>query len=152
MVNKSNFGKVEDKLRKFEDGLYPHTTKFWFKKTKDKKYSTMESKTKAYGKEEELRQFKKFQMKFKQEILYPKIKKYILKNYKNKTYRIVNKKKTFDNFHQFLFSDNIALENCKFLSFLDDFNKLKGDTRDLKTIEKRFIKYSKKYLMEDFER
>jgi len=91
-------------------------------------------------------------MKFEQEILYPKIKKYILKNYKNKTYRIVNKKETFDNFHQFLFSDNIALENCKFVRFLDDFNKLKGDTRDLKTIEKRFIKYSKKYLMENFER
>lgn len=145
------FDKVEDKLRKFEEGLYPHTTKFWFKKTKDKRYSTMESKTKAYGKEKELEQFSKFRMKFTQEILYPKIKKFILKNYKNKTYRIVNKKETFDNFHQFLFSDNEALRNCKFATFLDDFNKLKGDVRDLKIIEKKFLKYAKNYLMDNFK-
>jgi hypothetical protein len=112
----------------------------------------MESKTKAYGKEDELKRFKKFQMKFEQEILYPKIKKYILQNYKNKTYRIIETKRTFDNSHQFLLSDNAALKNCKFVNFLDDFNKLKGDIGDLKTIERKFVKYSKKYLMENFKR
>jgi hypothetical protein len=151
-VHSHIFDKVEDKLRRFEEGLYPHTTKIWFEKTKDKKYSTMKSKTKAYGNEDELKQFSKFRMKFSQEILYPKIKKYIFKNYKNKTYRIVHKKETFDNFHQFLFSDNNALRKCKFSTFLDDFNKLKGDIADLRTVEKKFVKYSKEYLMENFKR
>lgn len=145
------FDKVTDKLHRFEDGLYPHTSKYKFIKNDDKKTSTLKTTTKAYGKEKELEQFSKFMMKFTHDILHPKIKKYILNNYSNKTYRIVNKKETFDNFHQFLFADNISLKNCKFDSFLDHFNKLKGDVRDLKLIEKKFYEYSKKYLMENFK-
>jgi hypothetical protein len=146
------FDKVLDKLYKLEQGLYPHTSKFKFIKNNDKKNtSTLQTTTKAYGKEKELEKFSNFRMRFTQEILYPKIKKYILKNFSNKTYRIVNKKETFDNYHQFLFSDNIALKNCKFETFLDDFNKLKGDVRDLKAIEKKFYSYSTNYLMKNFK-
>lgn len=145
------FDKVIDKLSKFERGLYPHTTKFKFIKNSDKKTSTLQTTTKAYGKEKELEVFSKFKMHFSYEILQPKIKKYILKNFSNKTYRIINKKETFDNSHQFLFSDNIALQNCKFDTFLDDFNTLKGDIRDLKVVEKKFYQYSKKYLMKNFK-
>jgi hypothetical protein len=146
------FDKVVDRLYKFEAGLYPHTSKHKFIKNSDKKTSTLKTTTKAYGKEKELECFSDFRMKFTHEILYPKIKKYILKNSSNKTYRIVNKKETVDNFHQFLFSDNKALKNCNFETFLEDFNKLKGDVRDLKLIEKKFYKYSRKYLMENFKR
>ncbi len=143
--------KVEDRLRRFEDALYPHTSKFKFIPNNDKENtSTLKTTTKAYGKEEELEQFSKFCMNFVQNILNPKIKKYILKNYKNKTYRIVEKKEIFDNSHQFLFSDNNALKNCSFKTFLDDFNQLKGDIRDLKIIEKKFFRFAKKYLMENF--
>lgn len=144
------FDKVLDRLYKFESNLYPHTTKYKFIPSEDKKTSTLETTTKAYGKEKELEEFSKFRMKFTQDILYPKIKKYILEKYPNKTYRIINKKRTFDNFHQFLFSDNKALKNTNFKTFLDDFNKLKGDVRDLKSIEKKFYKYSTKYLLENF--
>lgn len=90
-------------------------------------------------------------MIFEQEILHPKIKKYILKKMQNSTYRIVNKKETFDNFHQFLFSDNKALKNCKFDTFLDDFNQLKRDNDELKEVEKMFVKYAKDYLMKNFD-
>jgi len=50
----------------------------------------------------------------------------------------------------FLFSDNEALKNCKFETFLDDFNRLKRDNRDLKAIEKKFYNYAKKYLLKNF--
>lgn len=143
--------KVEDNLREFEDGLYPHTTKFNFIKNNDERNtSTLKTKTKAYGKEKELEVFSKFNMRFIMENLGPKIKKYCLKNIQNKTYRIVNRKATFDNYHQFLFSDNIALKNCKFESFLDDFNRLKGDPKDLKIVIEKFTKYGKKYLLNNF--
>ncbi len=152
-VNSYVFDKVINRLYKFEQGLYPHTSKFKFIKNNDKQNtSTLQTTIKAYGKEKELEQFSKFRMKFTQEILYPKIKKYILNNFLNKTYRIVNKKETFDNSHQFLFSDNNALKNCKFDTFLYDFSKLKGDVRDLKLIEKKFYSYSKKYLMKNFKK
>jgi len=145
------FDNVCEELNRFEEGLYPHKTKFSFVKNKNDKYSTMKTKTKAYGKEKELKQFSSFKMKFEYEILAPKIKKYILKNIENRTYRIVDKKETFDNFHLFLFSDKSALKNCRFDSFLSDFNKLKRDDRELKVIEKKFIKYAKNYLMKNFE-
>jgi hypothetical protein len=145
------FDKIIDRLYKFEAALYPHKSKFKFIKNSDKKTSTLQTTTKAYGKEKELEQFSSFRMKFTQEILYPEIKKYILNNFPSKTYRIINKKETFDNFHQFLFSDNIALRNCKFDTFLEDFNRLKGDVRDLKLIEKKFYNYSTKYLMKNFD-
>ncbi len=74
-----------------------------------------------------------------------------MRNMKKRTYRIVNKKDTFDNYHQFLFSDNKALKNCRFDSFLNDFNSMKRDDRELRIIEKKFIKYSKKYLINNFE-
>lgn len=144
------FNIVCEKLNEFEDELYPHKTKFSFVKNKNNKYSTMKTKTKAYGKEKELKQFSSFKMKFEYEILAPKIKKYILKNIKNTTYKIVNKKDTFDNFHLFLFTDNKALKNCRFESFLSDFNKLKRDDRELKSIKKKFVKYAKDYLMKNF--
>ena len=146
------FDRVVDRLYKFENGLYPHTSKYKFVKNSDKKTSTLQTTTKAYGKEKELEEFGKFRMEFTQEILYKKIRQYVLKNYSNKTYRIANKKETFDNFHQFLFSDNIALKNCKFSTFLYDFNKLKGDVKDLKLIEKKFYKFSIKYLMKNFNK
>lgn len=145
------FDNVCEELNRFEDGLYPHKTKFSFIKNKDNKYSTMKIKTNAYGKEDELKEFSSFKMKFEYEILAPKIKKYILKNIKNTTYRIVDKKDTFDNFHLFLFSDKSALKNCRFEDFLSDFNKLKRDDRELKVIERKFVKYSKKYLMNNFK-
>ena len=44
-------------------------------------------------------------MIFEQEILRPKIKKYILENISNRTYRVIYKEETFDNYHNFLFSD-----------------------------------------------
>ncbi len=145
------FDKVSAKLNKFENGLYPHTMKFNFIKNNDKQNtSTLKIKVKAYGKEKELKEFQKFKMIFEQEVLHPKIKKYILKNFKNKTYRIVHKKDTFDNFHQFLLSDNEALKNCKFETFLDDFNILKRDNKDLKIIEKKFYRYAKNYLLKNF--
>lgn len=144
------FDKVIDRLYKFEACLYPHTSKFKFIKNSDKKTFSLHTTTEAYGKENELEEFSKFRMRFTQEILYPKIKKYILENFSNKTYRIINKKETFDNFHQFLFSDNTALRNCKFDTFLDDFNTLKGDIRDLKLLEKKFYEYSKKYLLNNY--
>ena len=81
----------------------------------------------------------------------PKIKKYVLKNMTNKTYRIANKKETFNNFHQFLFSDNEALKNCSFDTFLNDFNKLKRDNKELNAVEKHFFQYSKKYLMKNLK-
>lgn len=144
--------KVEDRLRRFEDGLYPHTSKFKFIPNNDKQNtSSLKITTKAYGNEDELEKFSRFKMNFVHNILSSKIKKYILKNYKNKTYRIVEKKETFDNSHQFLFSDNNALKNCSFNTFLDDFNKLKGDIRDLKMIEKKFFKFAKSYLMDNFK-
>ncbi len=155
------YDNVTTQLRKFEQGLFPHTTKFKFIKNKKKNknsltgkkeyFSTMKSKTKAYGKEKELKAFGKFMMAFDNEILYPKIKKHVLKNMTNRTYRIVNKKETFDNFHQFLFSDNGALKNCSFSTFLDDFNQLKRDNKELKTLEKYFFEYAKEYLMKNFE-
>jgi len=155
------YDNVTTQLRKFEQGLFPHTTKFKFIKNKKKSknsltgkkeyFSTMKSKTKAYGKEKELKAFSKFMMIFEQETLRPKIKKYVLKNMTNRTYRVVNKKETFDNFHQFLFSDNVALKNCNFSTFLDDFNQLKRDNEELKKVEEHFLKYAKKYLMENFK-
>ncbi len=151
---------VSEQLRKFENALYPHASKMKFVKNKKKSknsltgkkeyFSTMKITTKAYGKEKELKAFSKFMMIFEHEILRAKIKKYVLKNMKNRTYRIVNKKETFDNFHQFLFSDNEALKNCKFETFLSDFNKLRRDHKELKAIEKYFFKYAKDYLMENF--
>jgi len=151
------FDKVTQKLSKFENGLFPHTTKFKFIKNKKKTkhplsgkseymYS-MKSKTKAYGREKDLEQFQKLRREFEHNVLAPKIKKYILKNMKKSTYRIVQTKETFDNFHQFLFSDNKALKHCRFETFLDDFNALKRDDRELKKIEKKFFNYSKEYLM-----
>ncbi|MBU1668789.1 hypothetical protein KKC13_10250 [bacterium] len=159
-VNSYISDNISEQLRKFEQGLYPHTTKIKFIKNKKKSknpltgkkeyFSTMKSKTKAYGREKELKAFRKFMMVFEYEILHPKIKKYVLKNMKNRTYRIVNKKETFDNFHLFLFSDNEALENCSFDTFLRDFNKLRRDHKELKAIEKHFFQYAKQYLMENF--
>ena len=154
------FDNVSEKIHRFKDGLYPHKTKFKFVKNKNKTknpltgkkeyYSTMKSSTKAYGKEKELEEFGKFMMSFEYEILYPKIKKYVLKNLNSRTYRIVQKKETFDNYHQFLFSDNKVLEHCRFESFLSDFNKFRRDERELKIVEKRFFKYAKSYLMKNF--
>lgn len=151
-VSSHIFDRVSDKLQKFENGLYPHKTKFKFVKNDDGKTYSMNSKTNAYGKEEELERFSKFRMDFERKKLDPKIRKYILKNFQNKTYRIAYKKPTFDNFHLFLFSDNKALKHCKFETFLDDFNRLKGDRKDLKVVEKKFVKYGKKYLMENFRK
>jgi len=145
------FDRVSEKLNKFEDGLYPHSFKFNFIKNNDKRNtSTLKTKINAYGKEKELKEFQKFKMIFEIEILQPRIKKYILKNCPNQTYRIVHKKETFDNYHMFLFSDNKALKNCKFETFLDDFNRLKRDNRYLKAIEKKFYNYAKKYLLKNF--
>ncbi|HIP58942.1 MAG TPA: hypothetical protein EYH01_00770 [Campylobacterales bacterium] len=125
--------------------------KFKFIKNNHKRNtSRLKTKVNAYGKEKELKEFQKFKMIFEQEVLHPKIKKYILKNFKNQTYRIVHKKETFDNFHQFLFSDNEALKNCKFETFLDDFNRLKRDNKDLKMIEKKFYKYARNHLLKNF--
>jgi hypothetical protein len=154
------FDEVSQKLSKFEDGLYPHSFDFKFIKEKKKRknpltgkfeyFSTLETNTKAYGKEEELERFSKFKTKFEYEILQPKIKKYILKNFKNRTYRIVQKKETFDNFHIFLFSDKDALKNCSFNNFLNDFNSLQRDDIELKKVREKFVKYSKNYLMDNF--
>jgi hypothetical protein len=154
---------VSERLRRFKDGLYPHKTKIKFVKNKKKSknpvtvkkeyFSTMKSSTKAYGKEkelEELEEFEKFMMHFEYEILRPKIKKYVLKKMNNRTYRIVNKKETFDTFHQFLFSDKEVLKQCRFESFLSDFNRFRRDEREIKAIEKRFFRYAKGYLMENF--
>jgi len=152
---------VSERLSKFKQGLYPHTTRFKFVKTGKKSKNpftgkkehlyTMKTKTKAYGKEKELEAFGTFMMRFEYEILRPKIKKYVLKHMSDRTYRIVNKKETFDNFHQFLFSDNVALEHCRFETFLEDFNRLRRSNDELKAVEKRFFKYAKQYLMEHFE-
>ena len=141
--------KVSERLRAFEQGLYPHTTKFKYLKDKKKSknsltskkeyFSTLKIKTKAYGKEKELKAFSKFMMIFEQEILRPKIKEYVLENLSNRTYRVIYKKETFDNFHQLLFSDNKALKNCHFKTFLNDFNQLKRDNRELKMVEKHFL-------------
>ncbi len=89
-------------------------------------------------------------IKFEYEILQPKIKKYILKNFKNRTYRIIQKKETFDNFHIFLFSDKDALKNCSFETFLDNFNSLQHDDRELKIVRQKFVKYAKNYLLQNF--
>ncbi len=154
------FDNVSNRLNRFKDALYPHKTKFKHIKNKKKTknqltgkkeyFYTMKSTTKAYGKEQELEEFSKFMMNFEYEILYPKIKKYVLKNMNNRTYRIVQKEETFDNFHLFLFSDKKVLKHCKFESFLSDFNKFRADERELKIIEKRFYKYAKSYLMKNF--
>jgi len=153
------YEQVTDQLMKFENNLYPHTVDMKSKKeskkrvnplTKKKEYFyTMDFTTKAYGREKELKKLKDFIRKFEHETLYPKIKKYVAKHLKNRTYRIVDKKDTFDDFHQFLFSDQQALKNCTFEKFLIDFNELKRDTKDLKDIEKKFIKYSKKYILKN---
>ena len=154
------FDQVVDKLMKFENSLYPHTVDIISKKKKKKlknpltkkkeHFYTMDFKTHAYGREEELEKLKKFIMNFEHEVLYPKIKKYVAKHLNNRTYRVVEKKETFDNFHQFLFSDQEALANITFNNFLSDFNKLKRDSHDLKKIEKKFVKYSKEYIMKNF--
>jgi len=154
------FDRVTERLSKFEDGLYPHDTKFKFIKNKKKRknavtgkkerFYRMETTTKAYGKEEELEAFRKFRVRFEYEVLYPKIKKYVLKHLTNRTYRIVHKKATFDNYHQFLFSDNKVLKQCHFESFLRDFNRFRRDEREIKAIEKRFYRYAKHYLMKHF--
>jgi len=153
------FEQVTDNLLKFENELYPHkittTSKKCKKKqtnpfTKKKEYFyTMDFRTQSYGRENELEELKKFIRKFEYEILYPKIKKYVATHLKNRTYRVVDKKETFDNFHQFLFSDKEALKNCTFENFLDDFNALKRDTKDLKAVEKKFVKYAKKYILQN---
>ena len=154
------YEQVTDELIEFVHNLYPHTIDVKSKKenkkhrnplTKKKEYFyTMDFTTKAYGREEELKKLKDFTSKFEYEILYPKVKKYVAKHLKNRTYRIVNKKDTFDNFHQFLFSDQQALTNCTFGNFLTDFNELKRDTKDLKKIEKEFIEYSKNYILKNY--
>jgi len=153
------YEQVTDQLMKFENNLYPHTVDMKSKKeskkrvnplTKKKEYFyTMDFTTKAYGREKELKKLKDFIRKFEHETLYPKIKKYVAKHLKNRTYRIVDKKDTFDDFHQFLFSDQQALKNCTFEKFLIDFNELKRDNKDLKDVEKKFIKYSKKYILKN---
>lgn len=158
-VSRYLYEQVTDKLTKFENNLYPHIVDMKSKKeskkkinplTKKKEYFyTMDFITKAYGREEELKKLKDFINKFKSETLYPKIKEYVATHLKNRTYRIIDKKDTFDNFHQFLFSDQQALSNCTFKSFLNDFNKLKRDTKDLKDIEKKFVKYSKNYILKN---
>ncbi len=151
------FDNVTQKLSKFENGLFPHTTKM--KSIKEKKKTKhpisgkseymyrMKFKTNAYGRKKELEQFEELRREFEHNILAPKIKKYVLKNIKKSTYRIVQTKETFDNYHQFLFSDNKALKHCRFETFLDDFNALKRDDRELKKIEKKFFDYSKEYLL-----
>jgi len=151
--------QVCDKLTEFENNLYPHRVDVKSQKEKKKRknpltkkkeyFYTMDFKTSAYGREEELEKLKDFIRKFEQEILYPKIKKYVAKHLKNRTYRVIDKKDTFDNFHQFLFSDKEALKNCTFENFLDDFNALKRDTKDLKAVEKRFVKYAKEYILQN---
>ncbi|MBN2824665.1 MAG: hypothetical protein JXQ76_05030 [Campylobacterales bacterium] len=154
------FDRVAERLNRFEDGLYPHSTKLQFIKNKKKRknavtgkkehFYRMETTTKAYGKEEELEAFQKFMSAFEHGILYPKIKKYVLKHLTNRTYRIVQKKATFDNYHQFLFSDKKVLKECHFESFLDDFNRFRRDERELKAIEKQFYRYAKHYVMKSF--
>ena len=151
------FEQVSEKLLKFESELYPHKVTTTSKKCKKKRinpltkkkerFYTMDFTTKAYGKEKELKELQKFIRKFEHEILYPKIKNYVANHIKNRTYRVIDKKDTFDNFHQFLFSDKEALENCTFENFLNDFNALKRDTKDLKYIKKKFIKYAKEYIL-----
>ncbi|NOQ29680.1 MAG: hypothetical protein GQ570_01020 [Helicobacteraceae bacterium] len=153
------YDQVIDELMKFENHLYPHTIDTTSQKedkkrtnplTKKKEYFyTMDFTTKAYGRERKLKKLQKFISTFKYKILYPKIKEYVSNHLKNRTYRIVNKKDTFDNSHQFLFSDKQALKNCTFKNFLTNFNELKRDTKDLKDIEKKFIKYSKNYILEN---
>lgn len=153
------FELVCDKLMEFENNLYPNRVDVKSQKEKKKRknpltkkkeyFYTMDFKTSAYGREEELEKLKDFIRKFEQEILYPKIKKYVAKYLKNKTYRVVDKKDTFDNFHQFLFSDKEALKNCTFENFLNDFKALKRDTKDLKAVEKRFVKYAKEYILQN---
>ena len=76
------YDNVSERLRKFEQGLYPHTMKIKFVKNKKKSKNsltgkkeyleTMKVKTKAYGKEKELKAFHKYKMTFTNEILYPK--------------------------------------------------------------------------------
>lgn len=154
------FEQVTDNLLKFENELYPHELTTTSKKCKKKRrnpltkkkeyFYTMDFSTQAYGREKELEELQKFIRKFEYEILYPKIKKYVAKHLKNRTYGIVDKKDTFDNFHQFLFSDKEALKNCTFENFLDDFNALKRDTRDLKQIKKKFVKYARNYILENY--
>jgi len=154
------YEQVTDELIEFVNNLYPHTVDVKSKKeskkhrnplTKKKEYFyAMDFTTKAYGREEELKKLKDFTSKFEYEILYPKVKKYVAKHLKNRTYRIVNKKDTFDNFHQFLFSDQQALKSCTFEDFLTDFNELKRDTKDLKKIEKEFVEYSKNYILKNY--
>jgi len=155
------FDRVTERLGHFEKGLYPHKTKYKFVKNKKKAnnvvtgkkehFYTMKSKTKAYGKEQELEAFKKFMIHFEYEILYPKIKNCILKHFTSRTYRIVQKEDTFDNSHLFLFSDKEALKQCHFESFLSDFNRLRRDERELKAIEKKFYQYAKHYVMKNFK-
>jgi len=154
------YEQVTNKLTKFEKNLYPHTLYINSKKeskkqrnplTKKKEYLyTMNFTTKAYGREKELKEIQDFIRKFEYETLYPKIKKYVAKHLKNKTYRVVDKKDIFDNSNQFLFTDKEALKNCTFKNFLTTFNELKGDTNDLKDIEKKFLKYSKKYILKNY--
>lgn len=154
------YEQVTDKLMKFENGLYPHTldvksTKENKKRTnpltKKKEYFyTMDFTTKAYGREKELEELQSFIRKFEHETLYPKIKKYVAKHLSNKTYRIVDKKETFNNYHQFLFTDQQALKNCTFENFLGDFNELRRDNKELKDIEKKFVQYAKKYILENY--
>jgi len=154
------YEQVTDKLMKFENELYPHTLDVKSQKeskkrinplTKKKEYFyTMDFTTKAYGREKELEELQSFIKKFEHETLYPKIKKYVAKHLKNRTYRLVDKKETFDNYHQFLFTDQQALKNCTFENFLGDFNKLRRDNKELKDIEKKFVKYAKKYILENY--
>jgi len=154
------FDRVTQRLNKFKEGLYPHTTKYKFVKNKKKNknevtgkkehFYTMKSKTKAYGKEQELEAFRKFMSSFEHEVLYPKIKKYVLKHLSNRTYRIVQKQESFDNYHLFLFSDKKVLEQCHFENFFRDFNSFRRDEREIKAIEKRFYRYAKHYVMKNF--
>ena len=158
-VNGYIYEQVTNKLMKFENELYPHTldvksTKEHKKRknplTKKKEYFyTMDFTTKAYGREKELEELKSFIRTFETETLYPKIKKYVAKNLQNRTYRIVDKNNTFDNYHQFLFTDQQALGNCTFENFLGDFNELRRDNTELKEVEKKFVKYAKKYILKN---
>ncbi len=153
------FEEVSGKLMQFENELYPHKVNTTSKKCKKKQtnpltkrkeyFYTMDFTTKAYGREKELEELQKFIRKFEYEILYPKIKRYVTTHLRNRTYRVIDKKGTFDNFHQFLFSDKEALKNCTFENFLDDFNTLKRDTRDLKQIKKKFVKYARNHILEN---
>ncbi len=152
--------QVTYKIIKLVNELYPHTVKMKSKKndkkqinplTKKKEYFyTVDFITKAYGKEEKLKKLESSVREFEQDILYPKIKRYVQKNLKNRTYRVVNKSTAFDNYHLFLFGDKHALKNCTFYNFLADFDELKRDAKDLEKIEQKFFKYSKQYILENY--